>query len=229
VRVIVGRRRHVGFVLSALVSLALGLGAAAPAHAQSFSTSTLAGTWQLFHLTTPPGVGNGGAIRTYRGQVTFDATGALSGANAVVDDQANFFNANGSFSVSLVGVVTGKLTLAGVDPAPTGDLTLREARLLVDRHTLVGTAGVFGQVGLFTLVKLEDTQAFGLADIGGSVSRDWSYSELTPANDLAPFSSPAWVTGSITFHGSNGCSEADLVLPDGTIRSRKSDGPFTFT
>jgi len=219
------RRRRAGFARAALVALAFSFGAVAPAHAQQFTTGELAGTWQLFQLTTPSTAGNGGDIRAYRGQVTFDASGHVSDVSPVTDDQANAFLASGNFSVSTIGVVTGKLTLSGTSGAPTGDLTLREARLLVDRHTLVGAAAVFDQGGLFTLVKVEDAQVFGLADIGGAIARDWSYSELTPANDLAPFSLPAWVSGSITFHGTNGCTDADLKLPDGTVRSSRTGTP----
>jgi hypothetical protein len=231
VTVIVGRRR-VGLLLAALLSLALGLVAVAPARAQSFSAADLEGTWELFQLATPKVGGNSSTIRSYRGQVTFDATGVVSDLTAIVDDLGNAFVPSGNFSVSTVGVVAGKLTLTGTAGAPTGDLTLREARLLINRHTILGAAGVFGQVGLFTLVKDEAAQAFGFADIGGATSLDWSYSELTPSNGDAlslPGGIPAWVSGGITFHGPSdalpGCTDADLTLSDGTVLSARGATP----
>jgi hypothetical protein len=220
------RMHRLGFVLVALVSVAVGLALAAPAYAQQFSSGDLEGTWELFQLATPKVGGDSSTIRTYRGQVTFDATGAVSDISVITDDILNAFSATGNFSVSTVGVVTGKLTLTGIDTAPNGELTPREARLLVNRHTILGAAGVFNQVGLFTLVKHEDAQTFGLTDIGGAVSRDWSYSELTPSNSGASFpGDPAWVSGSITFHGTNGCTDADLTLSDGTVRSTRTVTP----
>jgi hypothetical protein len=139
-------------------------------------------------------------------------------------------------SISTAGVVTGSLPLSkisGTGPS-SGAIALREARLLDNRHTILGAAGLFGQVGLFTLSKLEPAQTFGLTDIGGNTSvnpdatANWSYHELTPSNDLsaaaASADGAAWVTGVITFHGIDGCSQADLVLSDGTIRAQSTDG-----
>jgi hypothetical protein len=214
----------------AVVAL-LALLLAPPAQAQTFSAADLEGTWEVFQLATPRGTLTGADVRTYRGQVTFDATGVVTGASPVGDNIGGAYLASGNFSVSAGGVVGGSLILTSTDPGGvSGVLTVREARLLANRHTIVGAATVFDQVGLFTLAKREDGQTFGLADIGGVDSADWNYHELTPSNvgSTAFANGAAWVNGSITFHGSNGCSEADLVLADGTIRAQRTDGVFAF-
>jgi len=222
-----GRRRSaVAFGLFVLLCLAV----VAPVQAQSFSAADLEGIWEVFQLATPPGLLSGSDIRTYRGQVEFDATGTVvSISSALGDDLASSYVVSGNLSVSIGGVVTGTLTLTGVG-SPSGSLAVREARLLGNRHTIVGAAKVFDQVGLFTFAKREEGQPFSTADIGGADSADWNYNELTPSNagSTAFANGAAWVNGSITFHGSNGCSEADLALSDGTIRAQRSEGAFAF-
>ena len=214
-------------------------GSPAVAAAQPFLPSDLQGTWEIFQLATPPGAFDGASIGAYRGQVTFDEAGVVSDSGVLTENQSGntyLIPAGGNVSISTAGVVTGSLPLSqisGTGPS-SGALALREARLLDNRHTILGAAGLFGQVGLFTFAKREPDQTFGLADIGGvaagdpAVSADWSYHELTPSNDLSAAADSAdgaaWVTGVITFHGSDGCSQADLVLSDGTIRAQSTDG-----
>ena len=66
-----------GIAAAAFVWLALALSAPA-AHAQSFATSDLAGTWRLFQLATPTGNVSQASIRSYSGQVTFAVNGAVT-------------------------------------------------------------------------------------------------------------------------------------------------------
>ena len=226
--------------IAAIMAL-LALTLASPAQAQTFSNANLEGTWEVFQLATPRTTVSGDQIRTYRGQVTFDANGVLVGINPIADNDpdpvngANAFLATGNFSVSGGGVVTGTLNLTNTDPGRAGGtLAVREARLLTNRHTIVGASTVTvgtPAVGLFTFAKREDGQTFGTADIGGSTTADWNYHELTPSNsgNQAVTDGAAWVNGLITFHGDSGCSEADLVLADGTVRSQtRGTGDFSF-
>jgi hypothetical protein len=222
----------------AMVMALLALTLASPAQAQTFSNADLEGTWAVFQLTTPRTGVTGDQIRTYRGLVTFDSTGALTGVNVLADDNVvdpNSYLASGNFSVSFGGVVTGTLLLTNtVQGGPSGTFAVREARLLTNRHTIVGASTVLNQIGLFTFAKQEDAQTFGVVDIGGNTTRDWNYHELTPSNAFnSTFAEgAAWVNGVITFHGLDGnagCSEADLVLSDGTVRSQtRGTGDFGF-
>lgn len=225
----------------AIVMALLALTLASPAQAQTFSNANLEGTWEVFQLATPKGVLTGDQIRTYRGQVTFDATGLVVGVNPITDNDPVTFNnaflaSSGNFSVLPSGVVTGALSLTNTDPlsgGPSGGtLVVREARLLANRHTIVGAAtvsvtGESPRVGLFTLSKREDGQTFTVADLGADTTRDWNYHELTPSHALvSPVDeSAAWVNGSITFHGTDsnpGCTSADLALPDGTVVAQRT-------
>jgi len=197
------------------------------ADAQTFSNADLAGVWGVYQLATPSSVLTGADIRTYTGQVEFDAGGIVNSDGSVVtDDLGNAYLVSGNFSVSTSAVVTGRLTLTGLG-TPDGTLEVQESRLLVNRHTIVGVSKVLGKLGLFTFAKQDDSQTFGIADIGGTSTLDWNYAELTPSNNLDPDAGAAWVKGVITFHGTDanpGCSVADLVLPDGTIRASRTDG-----
>lgn len=237
-RVQYGRRTARLAVVVLAMCLALA-GSPSAATAQAFLPSDLQGTWEIFQLATPPGAFDGSSIGAYRGQVTFDEAGVVSDTSVLTENQSGntyLILIGGNVSISTAGVVTGSLPLsqiAGTGPS-SGAIALREARLLDNRHTILGAAGLFGQVGLFTFAKREPTQTFGLADIGGNTSVDpdvtanWSYHELTPSNDLSAAADSAdgaaWVTGVITFHGVDGCSQADLVLSDGTIRAQSTDG-----
>jgi len=235
--------RSAGTIGIAVVMALLALTLASPAQAQTFSNANLEGTWEVFQLATPRIGVSGDLIRTYRGEVTFDATGLAVGINPISDNNAspNTFLATGNFSVSVGGVVSGSLTLTNSDPTPgmqSGTLVVREARLLVNRHTIIGAATVAvpagsPQVGLFTFSKREDGQTFTVADLGADTGRDWNYHELTPSNAFvnSPDESAAWVNGSITFHGTDsnpGCTEADLALSDGTVLAQRTGNPTAF-
>lgn len=225
--------------MGALVITLLALTLVSAAEAQTFSNANLEGTWEVFQLATPKIAVSGDGIRTYRGEVTFDATGLVVGANPITDNDpvtfGNVFLATGNFSVSIGGVVTGTLTLTNTDPGgggpAGGTLVLREARMLANRHTIVGaatvTVGALPQVGLFTLAKREDGQTFTVADLGADTTRDWNYHELSPSddrNDAFP-QGATWVNGSITFHGTDsnpGCTSADLALSSGKIVAQRT-------
>ena len=224
----------------AVLAICLAVTASAGlAAAQAFLPGDLEGTWEIFQLATPQGTFDSTAIGAYRGFVTFDANGVVSDTSVLTENQsgnAYLILIGGNVSISTAGVVTGSLSLSrisGTGPS-SGAIVLREARLLDNRHTILGAAALFGQVGLFTFAKREPEQTFGLKDIGGDASLDpdasanWSYHELTPSNDLSAAAvsqdGAAWVTGVITFHGIDGCSQADLVLSDGTIRAQSTDG-----
>ena len=71
----IGWHRRTGFAVVALLVATLGLSLAAPAHAQSFSTTDLAGTWAFVQLATPAGAFGNTSIRSYSGTVTFDVDG----------------------------------------------------------------------------------------------------------------------------------------------------------
>jgi hypothetical protein len=191
--------------------------------------------WRVFQLTAPMGPLTGANVSSYSGQVEFDANGLIVGDSGVItknegDAPPIYQVTSGNFSVSTGGVVTGKLTLSFSGPSTT--LDVREARLLANRFTIVGASKLAGQVGLFTFAKqAADGQTFSTTDLGGTDTADWNYHELTPANaGTTSGDGVAWVNGSITFHGGDtiACSEADLVLSDGTIRSQRVDGPFAF-
>ena len=211
-----------------------------PAHAQSISTADLAGTWSVFQLATPSTTFTGGDVRSYSGPVTFDAGGTVT-AGTLTDDQGAGFTVSGALTVTAAGVVDGTLPLD--DGAATPDLMLdvREARLLLNKHTIVGASTILGAPGLFTLVKLEAVPF----TLSGNLAGDWNYHELTPSNNIAPLPpanipavappAPAagdatWVRGSITFHDVPNpfCTEADLALADGTVRAQRGVDPTSF-
>lgn len=227
---VIGSHHRVGFVLVALVSLALGLGAVTPAHAQSLSTTSLTGAWSFFQLATPAGAFGNSSIRSYSGQITFagDGTGADTAA-PITDDLLNTFTiTGGGLTVTAGGNVSGSLQF---NNSGNNDFTISDARLLTNGHTIVGTATILGQVGMFNLIKLESSsQSFSLDT---DLATSWNYFELTPSNDLARATTSAsqgdaaWVKGSITFHATSGCTDAALTLPDGTNRSVISGSPGT--
>lgn len=200
------------------------LWAAGPATAQSFATADLAGTWRVFHLATPTSGVTGASIRSYSGAVTFDGTGAVS-AGTLTDDQFTGYTVTGALTLSPAGLLQGTLTLDG----GLGTIVVHEARALPSKFTIVGAATVLGQVGLFTFVK-PGGQTFSLnGDVAneGDGTGNYAYHEITPSNDLVG-GDASWTAGSITFHENNGCTEADLVLADGTIRAQRAQGEFSF-
>ena len=218
-------------VAIAMALLALIL--ATPAQAQTFSNADLEGVWNVFQLTAPTGALTGPDVSSYSGQVEFDANGlVVSASSAIAKNEGATppaYLVSGNFSVSVGGVVTGTLILVNASPpGPNTTLEVREARMLTNRFTIVGASKLAGQVGLFTFAKQPDGQTFSVADIGGDSTRDWNFHELTPANSGTTSSDgAAWVNGLITFHGTDsnpGCSVADLVLSDGTIRAQRTDG-----
>lgn len=222
--------------LKAIVAVCalLFLAAAPPARAQSISTVDLAGTWEVFQLATPPDSFTGPAIRSYSGTVTFDSGGLVT-AGMLTDNLSHAFTLTGGLAVSAAGVATGALTLD--DGSGTGLLEIPGARLLLSKHTIVGASTVLGNPGLFTLVRLRSEQAFSLNDDvanDGDGTGNYTYHEITPSNQAALSSGDSsWTTGSIIFHddpigNSQGCTEADLVLADGTIRAQRSNGPTSF-
>ena len=238
------RKRSAGTMGIAIVMALLALTLASPAQAQTFSSANLEGTWEVFQLATPKGALTGDQVRTYRGEVTFDATGVVTGVGIITDNDIvngpSAFSTGGNFSVSAGGMVTGTLTLTntGGGSPSGGTLVVREARLLANRHTIVGAASVAvtgesPRVGLFTFSKLEDGQTFTAADLGADTGRDWNYHELTPSNQAvgAGDAGAAWVNGSITFHGTDSnplCTEADLALSDGTVVAQRVGNPTSF-
>jgi hypothetical protein len=210
-----------------------------PAHAQSISTADLAGTWSVFQLATPSTTFTGAAVRSYSGTLTFNVAGTVT-AGTLTDDQAAGFTVSGALAVTAAGVVDGTLTLDDGLATPDLMLDVREARLLLSKHTIVGASTILGSPGLFTLVKLEAAPIFTLSD---NLAGDWNYHELTPSNNIVPappaevpsVTPPApgdatWVRGSITFHDVPNafCTEADLVLADGTVRAQRGAGPTSF-
>jgi hypothetical protein len=227
-----GWQRRAGFAVVALLVAALGLSLAAPAHAQSFSTGDLQGTWAFVQLATPAGAFGNASVRSYIGQVTFDGNGVGSPGGDpfnLIDDQSQTYSiTSGSLTLGADGQAQGAFAFNG-DPDLT-DFVVSGARMLTDKHTIVGTATILGQIGLFNLVKLEPSQTF----LPDDLAADWHYAELTPINDLArtaPGSEAgdaAWVTGSITFHAS-GCTDAALALSDTTVRAEvTTDGTNPF-
>jgi hypothetical protein len=215
----------------AAVCAFLALAAVRPAHAQSISIADLAGTWSVFQLSTPAGNFSATAIRSYSSAgdpLVFDGTGTVTGGT-LTDDLDNTFPVTGQLSVTPAGILTGTLTLGG---GGGGSLVVREARLLLSKHTIVGASTVLGSPGLFTLVKRESGQTFNL---NGDVANDgdgtgsYTYHEVTPSNQGAATANDAsWTTGSIKFHEDLGCTEADLVLADGTIRAQQTGVPTSF-
>jgi hypothetical protein len=225
-----------GITVAALVWLALG--SAAVAQAQSFSTTDLNGTWRLFQLATPLGNVSQDSIRSYSGQVTFDDGGAVTAGSITevatdpgTGDQIStvFPLTDGTVTLSAAGVFGGSITLDGGPDT----LEVREARALTTKFTIVGASTIRGQTGLFTLVRLDAAQTFSLEqDVANDGDGDgqYNYHEITPSDvgngSLTPPTFPGdagWSTGTITFHQAGGCTEADLVRADGTIRAARTE------
>jgi len=209
-------RRHLG---STILALLVPLLLPPAALAQTFSTAALADDWLVSYVATPTTGFTGESIRAYKGPLTFSATGVASGT-LVADEftaTALTFNVTGSLTLSPQGVATGTLTLTGLDAR---SLVVREARILVNRHTIVGVATLTRpgatDTGLITLVRLTAQTFSRPADLVG----DWNYHEVTPSNLLLNGGDAGWTRGTITFHP-GGCSAADLFLSDGTPRAQR--------
>jgi hypothetical protein len=208
-------RGHLGGTLVALfLLLVLPLTAAA----QVFSAADLAGEWLVSSVTTPTTPFTGDGVRTYRGTLTFSATGAASGMLGV-DESAPpgvVLAAGGSLTVSDEGLVQGALALAGNE---TRTMVVPAARILADRHTIVGAVTITrsgtpeSDTGLITLVRRPAESEVRVDDVVG----DWRYHEITPSN-LSLGGDAGWTRGTITFHP-DGCSVADLVLSNGAVRA----------
>jgi len=208
----------------------LCLAAAPPARAQSISTADLAGTWSVFQLATPSsGPFTGASVRTYRGTLTFDDTGTVT-AGTLTDNQQptpSTFDVTGNLTITPGGVIVNDTLALDDHLGGGGDLDIREARLLVAKHTIVGAATILTSPGLFTFVRLEAAPFLLNADLAG----DWTYHEITPSNQVPLGLSQGdatWARGSITFHDDNGCTEADLTLADGTARAQRDSNPQSF-
>jgi hypothetical protein len=205
--------------------------AAASAHAQTLSTADLAGTWAFVQLAPPLGGVNASTLRSYSGQVTFGADGAAVGGT-VTDDQANSRTVtSGGLTVAANGHVSGSL---GFDGLPQDDFLVSDARLLTNRHAIVGAATffdeatLFSRVGLFNLVKLETGQSF---TINVALAGSWTYHELDPVDQSLPSGAgtASWSRGLLTFHTDDAtpgqsCTEANLVRSDGSVRATSSGG-----
>jgi len=209
-------------VLALLFLLLLPLGAAA----QSLSTADLADTWRVTYFAVPTGSFTASGIQPYKGDVTFDTAGVASGT--LVADEFTpselTFTVTGNLALSAQGVVTGTLTLTG----PEGrSLVVEEARILVNRHTIVGAATLNRpggtDTGLVTLLRLTD-QTFSRT---GNLAGTWNYHEITPSNALNGGDAD-WTQGEIDFHG-DGCTVATLFFADGTVRAQPVPGnPTSF-
>jgi hypothetical protein len=223
------RRHPVCTIVTLLAALLVPTLAAAQNSSAPFTSADLTGRWFLSQVVTPTTAFFAEDIRGYSGMLNFNAAGTLvdggdAADNTLVDGRTEFA-VSGTLAVSAQGLVTGTLTL--VETVPGGEvrrLVVREARLLVNRHTLVGTAlvrrgGVATDTGLFTLVR-RTAQTFTLED---DLDGEWHYHEINPANatrgDLAD-----WTRGTITFHADGGCTEADLFFSDGSERVRRVPG-----
>lgn len=217
------RRFPILFVVLAL-SFVVALAAAAPARAQGpISAADLTGTWAVTQIATPATAFTPAAVRSFSGTVTL-AAGVATGGSLTDDLGAAFTVTGGTLTVTSGGVVGGTLTLAG------GTLEVAEARLLLSRHAIVGVSTILANPGFFTMVRREPGQPF---TIPADLAADWHYHELTPSNAVPPLPPAAagdatWVKGTITFHqlpdAPNGCSEADLLLADGTVRAQRIAG-----
>jgi len=231
-------RSHLWLVLG-VVSVVCAL-THSPAHAQSLSTLTLEGMWSFSLVSTPLGVAvvNGDQVTSYRGNLLFDDTGTVSGGSALtvrtrttLDSRA----AGGSLSVGPDGTVQGKLTVV-FGGTVLRNLVVASARLLVDRHTIVGVVTgtspapptVALEAGVFTLTRLEPSQSF---TINGDLAGDWNYYELTPVN-LASNGDGAWVQGTITFHSGGldtSCTDASLTLANGDVFATNDGSGTSFS
>jgi hypothetical protein len=208
--------RPMGLVLALLVSLTLGFGARA--HAQSLSTADLAGTWSFFQLATPSASVNGSNIIAYAATVTFGADGSVTGS---LSGGGLSGALAGTFGVTPDGQVQGFFSCCG-DVAQ--DFVITGARMLANKDTIVGTATIFGQLGLFNLVKVE-AQSF---TVNNDLAGDWSYFEINPSDASLPSGSgnASWSQGLFRFHlntitnatPNESCTEANLVRSDGSVR-----------
>lgn len=210
--------------VAALVLVVAVVAALAPAQAQTLSTADLAGTWSVFQLATPATDVSGPEVRAYTGTLTFDASGTVTAGS--LTNLPFVYDVTGTLSLTAAGIVDGSLSLDG-GPGGTGELDVREARMLLSRHTIVGASTVLGEPGLFTLVKVDPAQSFTLND---DLAGDWTYHEITPSHQLTPGTpgDATWVRGDITFHADNGCTEANLALADGTPRAERNGNPQSF-
>jgi hypothetical protein len=207
------RRHPGGVVLAVLVVLVLALAG----HAEALSTADLADDWRVSFVASPTFAFSSTAVHTYQGDVTFSAAGVASGT-LTLDALAPgtvAFTVSGSAALSAQGLVTGSLTLTGSD---TRSLVIPEARLLGNRHTIVGVAtlnrGGLRDTGFITLVRLTE-QTFSRT---GDLAATWNYHEITPSNALKAGDAD-WIQGKIDFHG-DGCTVATLFFSDGSIRAQ---------
>lgn len=215
--------RHPGCVVLALLFvLLLPLGVAA----QPLSTADLADTWRVTYLAVPTGPFTASALHTYKGDVAFDASGVASGT--LITDEfsagALTFTVTGSLALSAQGVATGTLTLTGTDAR---SLVVEEARILVNRHTIVGAVTLHRpgatDTGLVTLLRLTDQTFSRINDLAAT----WNYHEITPSNALKA-GDASWIQGKIDFH-QDGCTVATLFFADGTIRAQPNpNDPTSF-
>jgi hypothetical protein len=167
----------------------------------------------VFQLATPAANVSTVTTRSYAGTLTFDTTGAVTGGD-LTERRGVLYTVSGSLALGPDGVVAGAL---GLDPGTSGapgTLQVAEARMLANKHTIVGAATVLGDVGLFTLVKLEADQSFARADVAG----DWNYHEVTTITP-AVADEATWSSGTITFHLEDGCTDAALVFPGNVTRT----------
>jgi hypothetical protein len=223
--------------VSTLVGIVLALAALSPAQAQSFTTPDLNGTWRLFQLATPLGNVSQDSIRSYSGDVTFNDAGEVTAGSltetttdpATGDAVTTVFPlTGGTVTLSAAGVFGGSITLAGGPDA----LEVREARALATKFTIVGASTIREQTGLFTLVRTDGVQTFSLEqDVANDGDGDgqYNYHEITPSDagngSPTPPTFPgdaSWSTGTITFHQAGGCTEADLMRADGTVRAART-------
>jgi hypothetical protein len=197
----------------------------------------------VFQLATPAGNVSQASIRSYSGQVTFDVAGQVTAGTLTevatdpnTGDPINtvFQLTGGALTLSAAGVLSGTIIL----DAGAGTLEVQEARALTTKFTIVGASTILDQAGLFTLVRLDGAQTFSLnEDVAndGDGNGNYTYHEITPSDAGTGAPAPplvpgdaSWSTGSITFHQGGGCTEADLVRADGTIRAQRSDGLNSF-
>lgn len=208
-------RRHFGGIVLAVLVLLLR---PPVGDAQPLSTADLADAWQVTYVATPTTAFTGLSLRAYKGVVTFSAAGAASGT--IVADEftpaALTFTVTGSLALTGQGLVTGTLVLTGLDAR---SLEVAEARILVNRHTIVGAATLSRpggtDTGLVTLVRLTDQTFERLADLVGN----WNFHEVAPSSSLNGGDAD-WTRGTITFHP-GGCSAADLFRSNGLARERR--------
>jgi hypothetical protein len=106
------------------------------------------------------------------------------------------FTVTGSLALSAQGVATGTLTLTGSDAR---SLVVEEARILGNRHTIVGAVTLHRpgatDTGLVTLLRLTDQTFSRINDLAAT----WNYHEITPSNALKA-GDAGWIQGKIDFH-----------------------------